>query len=47
MGEIKMTKRAETITKYMERLSILENTNLEKYEEVYKEFRDYLKKIEQ
>ncbi len=42
-----MTKRAEKITKYMERLAILENTNPEKYEELYAEFREFLKSTEE
>ena len=42
-----MTKRAEKIAKYLERLAILENTNSEKYEEVYREFRNYLKSTEE
>ena len=38
-----MTKRAEKISKYLERLAILEKTNSDKYDELYREFRNYLK----
>lgn len=40
-----MTKRAEKITEYLMRLSILEETNPAKYDELYAEFRNYLKTV--
>lgn len=41
-----MTKRAERITEYLRRLAILEAKESDKYEEVYKQFREYLKTVE-
>ena len=41
-----MTKRAETITEYLYRLAALEATDSDKYEEVYNQFREYLKTVE-